>query len=182
MRAKPALMIVVGAVLLVAAVAGASRLFAAPAPPTVVASPNFLPLPPDTKGGQVALWGHIKSLSRKGGRFEMRFDPAWLLHGVTASRAALEDTGSSDVPNDYYIVDEGHRLLTYVVPAAAHVTVLTKGLRSTSITVSELAQIVKGRNPKHRPLFDTGNHLGFWIRVGSRYPNPALSIDQQYQP
>ena len=24
--------------------------------------------------------------------------------------------------------------------------------------------------------------FGFWIRVGDKYPNPVLSLDQQYQP
>jgi hypothetical protein len=137
-------------------------------------------LPPATKAGEVVLYGHVRSLVRKGRRFEMRFDPAWWLNGVTARRAKLEDTGSSDVPNDYYIREEGHRLLTYVVPATAVVTVLTKGIRATAITVSELAQIVKGENPKHRSLLEP--MAGFWIRVGYRYPSPVLSLEQQYQP
>jgi hypothetical protein len=47
---------------------------------------------------------------------------------------------------------------------------------------SELLQIVAGSNPKHRGLFDPRNHLGFWIRVGPKYPNPVISLDQQYQP
>lgn len=135
---------------------------------------------------EVVLFGHVKSLTRKGGRFELRFDPAWFLSGVTAERAAVEDKvlqPGEPVPNDNYIVEEGHRLLTYVVPATAHVTVVTRGTpATTAITVSELAQIVKGKNPKHRPLFAPGNGLGFWIRVGNKYPNPVLSLDQQYQP
>lgn len=137
-------------------------------------------LPPATKAGEVVLYGHIRSLARKGRRFEMRFDPAWWLTGVTASRAKLEDTGSSDVPNDYYIREEGHRQLTYVVPATAHVTVLTSGVRATAITVSELAHIARGENPEHRSLLEP--EAGFWVRVGSRYPSPVLSLDQQYQP
>jgi hypothetical protein len=134
---------------------------------------------------EIVLYGHVKSLTRKSGRFEMRFDPAWFLSGVTAERAAVEDRilqPGDPVPNDNYIVEEGHRLLTYVVAASAHVTVLTRdtGIRGTPITVSELAQIVKGRNPKHRALFEP--KVGFWIRVGHGYPNPVLSLDQQYQP
>jgi hypothetical protein len=123
-------------------------------------------------------------MTRKAGRFEMRFDPAWWLSGVAAQRAAVEDKvirPGEAVPNDYYIVEEGHRLLTYVVPATAHVTVLTGGgAHATSITVSELAQIVSGKNPKHRRLSEP--KAGFWIRIGVKYPNPALSLDQQYQP
>ena len=84
----------------------------------------------------MVLYGHIKKLTRKGGHYELCFDPAWFTSGVTASSAALEDTGSGDVPNDNYIVEEGDRLLTYLVPTSARVTVLTndaKGISSTPI-------------------------------------------------
>jgi hypothetical protein len=178
---KPMLVALVAVAAFAAAFASA-RLSAAPTSLSTAGAPTLLLLPTATPAGQTTQWGHIKSLARKSGRFEMRFDPAWLLHGVTAERAALEDTGSSDVPNDYYTLEEGHRLLTYVVAPNAHVTVLSRGLRELSIPVSELAQIVSGRNPKHRALFDRANGLGFWIRIGTKYPNPVLSLDQQYQP
>jgi len=128
------------------------------------------------------IFGHIASLSRKHGRWVMRFDPALLLRGATAAQAALEDTGSSDVPNDSYTLEESHRLLTYVVSPTATVTVLLDGLRPIEIPVSELAGIVRGKNPMHRALFDRARGLGYWIRVGDKYPNPVLSIDQQYHP
>jgi hypothetical protein len=127
------------------------------------------------------MYGHVKSITRVGRRFEMRFDPAWWLTGLAAQRAALEDTGSGDVPNDYYIVEEGHRLLTFAVLASAQVAVLTGGgIHRTQISVSELAQIVKGKNPKHRRLSEP--KAGFWIRIGEKYPNPAVTLYQQYQP
>src|SRR5205807_7616269 len=129
---------------------------------------------------QHTLWGHIKSLKRRGGHFELRFDPALWLNGVTAERAAKQD--GQQVANDYYIVDESRRQLTYVVQTNAHITVLTKGLRSLRIHPSELAEILKGKNPRHRSLYVRHYSLGFWILVGDKYPNPALSIDQQYQP
>jgi hypothetical protein len=179
---KRSLLTLAGITALAAAVSVSSTPAAAPASP---AACGFLPLPPATASHVQALWGHIRSLDRKNGRFEMRFDPAWWLGGVTASRAALEDTGSPDVPNDYYVVDESHRLLTYVVSPSARVTVLTNGNRgicATEVRVSELAQVVKGKNPKRRALLDPGNHLGFWIRIGFKYPNPVRSLDQQYQP
>ena len=112
----------------------------------------------------------------------MRFDPALLLRGATAAQVALEDTGSSDVPNDSVTLDESHRLLTYVVSPTATVTVLLQGLRPIQIPVSELAAIMQGKNPKRRALFDRARGLGYWIRVGDKYPNPVLSIDQQYHP
>jgi hypothetical protein len=133
--------------------------------------------PPATRAGQQVQFGHMKSLKRVGSRFEMRFDPAWWLSGVTAERAC----GCKPVPNDHVIVDESHRLLTYVVATNARVTVLVSTRRGvTRITVAELAQIVAGKNPRHRPLFERGGP--FWIRIGSTYPNPVLALDQQYQP
>ena len=52
-------------------------------------------LPPAAPAGQMVLYGHIKSLARKSGRFEMRFDPAWWLTGVAAEGAAVEDKAIS---------------------------------------------------------------------------------------
>ena len=134
---------------------------------------------------EVVFYGHIRSLTPKGARFELRFDPAWLLRGATAEHAAVEDKvlpPGQPVPNDSYTVEESHRLLTFVVLPSAHVTVLSKGLGATAVSVSELAQILKGSNPRHRSLFDPTNHSGFWIRVGDKYPNPVLALDQQYHP
>ncbi len=172
---KRLLLILIAAALPVAAMAGASRLAAAP---TSASAARLVPaeLPRATQAGQTTQWGHVKSLTRKGRHYEMRFDPGLFLHGVTAERAC----GCKPVPNDYYIVDESHRLLTYVVPANAPVTVITRGVSATRITVAELAQIVKGKNPKHRRLLEPT--AGFWIRIGAKYPNPALALDQQYQP
>ena len=113
----------------------------------------------------------------------MRFDPALLLSGETANKAAAED-GAVDpgqpVPNDNYRLNEGHRLLTYLVPRDAHVTVLTRhgpgSLGETPITVSELARILNGG--QHRPLFEP-LATGVWIRY---HVDTVRSIDQQYQP
>ncbi len=176
---KLSLVYLTAVVILVATVFASSRVLAAPASSAAVAKPPC---------GNERQYGHIESLTRKGGRFEMRFDPAWWLTGVQAERAAVEDRvlkPGEPVPNDYYIVEEGRRLLTYVVPASAEVTVLTRGgdparLGATAIMVSELAQIVRGKNPKHRRL--TQPKAGFWIRIGNTYPSPVLSLDQQYQP
>jgi hypothetical protein len=130
------------------------------------------------------IFGHIASLERKNGRYEMRFDPAWFTSGVTANTAAAEDgvvEPGEPVPNDNYRIDEGHRLLTYLVSPTAHVTVLTRngdpaGFGATSITVSELSQLVKGQKPVE--LFESLD-TGVWIRV---HIDTACAIDQQYQP
>jgi hypothetical protein len=129
------------------------------------------------------IFGHIDSLTQQGDHFQMRFDPAWFTSGVTANTAAAEDGAvepGQPVPNDNYDVEEGHRLLTYVVPAATPVTVLTRGgpgpLGATPITVSELERIVNGG--KHRPLFEP-LESGVWIRV---HVDTVCALDQQYRP
>jgi len=133
----------------------------------------------------VRQYGHITALGRTGGHYVLRFDPAWWLTGVVAERAAAADGAirpGEPVPNDYYIVDEGHRTLAYNVAPTARVTMIGGGaaVRPVAITVAELAQIVKGRNPRHRRLLEP--KAGFWIRVGGGYPGAVLSLDQQYQP
>jgi hypothetical protein len=144
---------------------------------------------PQKTSSQAESYGHVKSLTRKGNRYEMRLDPAWVLSGVAAEHAAVEDGAMAQgesVPNGAYRVDEGHRLLTYVVLPTAHVTVLTRGLWHTVIPVSELAQILEGKNPQHRVLFYPANSSAssaFSIRVDSKYPgSPVVSLDQAYQP
>ena len=123
-------------------------------------------------------FGHIQSLKRSEGEYVLRFDPAEHLTGVTASVAAQEDTGSGDVPNDYYVVDEGHRPFTYNVPADAHVTVLAEGVEGTPITVAQLAKIVKSGEPLGHPLFEP-LETGVWILIDV---DTVRSIDQQYVP
>jgi hypothetical protein len=165
-----------------AALLGLGRL-AAPASSSAAGSAphaGFLLLPPAAPAGQMALYGHIKTLGRgSGGRYLMRFDPAWFTSGITASRAKLADTGSADVPNDNYVIEESHRLLTYRVAKNARVTVLQNtnaGISATPITVSELARIVNGTS--RRKLFEPLDS-GIWIRVRI---DTVREVDQQYQP
>ena len=129
-------------------------------------------------------FGHITALARDGDHYTLRFDPALLLSGLTANKAAEEDGAvepGEPVPNDNYVVDEGHRTFTYVVPAGAKVTVLTKKgdpaqLGATPVTVAELARIVHGSSDLelYEPLA-----TGVWITVGG---NSVRSLDQQYRP
>jgi len=126
-------------------------------------------------------FGHVKSIKAVGGAYELRLDPAYWLEGLTAQRAAAQ--AGQTVDNDYYILDPDHRLLTYKLPANASATVLTNAsnIRSTRVPISELAQIVKGGNPKHRPLLENGSlrTLGYWVKTKI---DTVVSIDQQYQP
>ncbi|HEU4943197.1 MAG TPA: hypothetical protein VFT18_08010, partial [Gaiellaceae bacterium] len=126
-------------------------------------------------------FGYVKSLEREDDGYRMRFDPAWFLSGETAKVAAAEDGAvepGEPVPNDNYRVDEGHRQLTYLVPATAEVTVLADGPNGTPIEVSQLADLVAGKNPLDHPLFEPLS-TGFWIRVDV---DTVRSLDQQYQP
>jgi hypothetical protein len=156
---RPALVLITTAALLVAAGSASSH----PSRPSDCAP--LIQLPRATPTGQFVFFGHIKSLIRKGAGYELRFDPALWLTGVTASRAKLEDEGSSDVPNDYYIREEGHRPLTYRVPATTPATVLARGTCTTRTTAAGLARSV--------------SQAGFWIRVRG---DTVRSLDQQYQP
>jgi hypothetical protein len=163
------------AVLVVAAVVGLAVLAVSAAATAI----EQLAGPPRT----IAQYGYVRSLAPAGGGYRLRFDPAFFLSGETANRAAAEDgvvPPGEPVPNDYYIRNERKKELTYTVPANAKVTVVTNdslGVRSTRIAVSELAAIVKGKNPEKRKLF--GRSLGFWARVvGDR----VTALDQQYQP
>ncbi len=130
------------------------------------------------------IFGHISSLTQKDGRYEMRFDPAWFTSGVTANTAAAEDgvvEPGEPVPNDNYRIEEGHRLLTYLMPTDADVTVLTRqgdpaNFGATPITVSELAQLVNGETPVE--LFEPLD-TGVWIRV---HIDTVCALEQQYQP
>jgi len=86
---------------------------------------------------------------------------------VTDSKAALEDTGSGDVHRTTPTPrDETHKLLTLLVPAGAHVTLLTHSTCSTRTTVAKLA---KSATPRRR----------FWIQV--RIDHRPVG-DEQYHP
>jgi hypothetical protein len=163
---KSSLIILATAATLVGVVAATSAPSRSAAAPAAKQGCSLGALPRATPAGQQSLYGHISSLTRRGNHYVLRFDPAWLLSGVTASRAALADTGSADVPNDTYTRDETHKLLTFLVPVGAHVTVLTHATCSTKTTVAKLA---KSTNPRRR----------FWIRVRI---DSVQSVDEQYHP
>ena len=138
------------------------------------AAPSGVPLlPPAARAGESVLYGHIRSLVRKGSRYEMRLDPAWWLTGVAAQRAAVEDRAiqpGEPVPNDYYIVEGGHRLLTFPVAASARASILNRQKlpHSMRTTVPRLTTLVEG------------TRFGFWVRLNKR--GTVIALDQQYQP
>lgn len=167
---RPLVMLTLAAAIAVLAIAAAGQ-----AQPRAAGTAFPGAQPSATPAGQVTLYGHIAALRRVGGHVELRFDPAWLTKGLTAQRAS----GLSSVPNDSYVVEGGHRLLTFVVAPAAKITVLTNpgtGPVSTPIKLGELTRIVNGG--AHRKLFEP-LRSGVWIRV---HVDTIRAIDQQYLP
>ena len=128
------------------------------------------------------IFGHIATLRRAGDHYDLTFDPAWFTSGVTANTAAAEAGAvepGEPVPNDNLVIDETHRLLTYLVTNDAQVTILTPEggpLYETPSSVAELERIVNGGD--HRTLFEP-LESGMWIRVHS---DTVCSLDQQYRP
>jgi hypothetical protein len=163
---KTSLIIIAAALAVVAGVSAPSATSGPTLASRAKSGCEFATLPRATPAGQQSLYGHISSLRRKGDHYLLRFDPAWLLSGLTASRASLADTGSADVPNDTYTRDEAHKVLRFVVRAHAQVTVLTHATCSTRTTVAKFAG---SATPSRR----------FWIQVRS---DTVRSIDEQYHP
>jgi hypothetical protein len=141
---------------------------------------------PQRLGGNAdqQLFGHVKSITPMTGGYLLRFDPSWLVTGITANVAAAEDDGRAcqptacqPVPNDVYDVDESHRLLTFLLPAATRGTVLVGGgLNTKTVGAAELARIVAGTSSLKlfEPLAS-----GVWIRVHS---DTVRAFAQQYRP
>ena len=127
---------------------------------------------------ETVLYGQLESLTKKGSSYELRFDAALFLGGETANAAAAEDGAvepGEPVPNDSYVVDEGHRLLTYRVPADATLTVVALGPENIPVTIEALAKMVAGdQAAPWQPITS-----GFWLRART---DRVLSLDQQYRP
>ena len=129
-------------------------------------------------------FGHIKSLTRKGGRYELRWDPAEFLSGETANLAAAQDGAvepGEPVPNDNYVVDESHRLYTYFVRPSAKVTVLTNkknGILDTPVSVAQLASLVRGKKVPGVKLYESLDS-GIWLTTDI---DTVTGIQQQYRP
>jgi len=132
---------------------------------------------------QITEFGYVQSITPKGNGYLLRFDPALWLEGLTASDAAADDgqgTRGQPVPNDYYIRNTDHKLLSYKLPANAHVTILVNQ-KTTKVTVAKLAQLLKTR-PKEcgTPyMLRAPCRLGFWLRYQI---DTVKALDQQFQP
>ena len=127
-------------------------------------------------------YGYVTSITAKGKAYVVRFDPALWLEGETANVAAAEDGAvrpGEPVPNDYWIRNPDHRLLTYKLPANAHVTVLVQQ-QTTKISVAYLARLLKtAKGCGGRFVLNPPCRNGFWLRYSI---DTVKSLDQQYQP
>jgi hypothetical protein len=132
---------------------------------------------------ELTQFGYVTAVTPTGSAYTLRFDPALWLEGQTAKVAAAEDgqiRPGQPVPNDYYIRNPDHRLLTFKLPANAHVTVLVN-LQTTKVTVTKLAHLLalKAKYPCTPYQLRLPCRLGFWL--GYRI-DTVTSLDQQYQP
>jgi hypothetical protein len=132
--------------------------------------------------GEQRLFGYVRSLTKNGNHYLLRFDPAFFLSGETANQAAARDgavpTGQP-VPNDNYVVNESRRPYVYTLTRATRIRVRLRGGHITEgspVSAATLAQLVRGRRPVE--LFE-GLDSGFWLGV---HIDQACSLSQQYHP
>lgn len=131
-----------------------------------------------------SFYGTIVSMTPdRGGGYVMRFDPAWFLSGVTANVLYAEGQHKTcapraceGVPDDYAVLEGGHRALTFLVPAATRGTVLLHGVPGTTVSVAELARYV--RQGFHAKIFEP-LISGVWIQV---HIDTVTTFRQQYRP
>jgi len=132
--------------------------------------------------GEQRLYGYVRSLTKSGNRYLLRFDPAFFLSGKTANQAAARDgvvAKGEPVPNDNYVVNESRRTYVYTLTGATRIRVLLKGgdiTKGSRVSAATLAQLVRGRHPV--TLFE-GLDSGFWLGV---HIDQACSLSQQYHP
>ena len=150
---------------------------------TVVKTTTIVKVPPPNASADQRIYGQIRAVTRDGDRYLLKIDPAWFLTGVTANVAQAEDQhmtcAPSDCPpvaNDVHVVDEGHRTLTYLLPATTRGTVLVSSTGRRTISVAQLAQLVAHRSPLK--LFEP-LQSGMWLLV---HIDTVRAFAQQYVP
>jgi hypothetical protein len=130
-------------------------------------------------------YGWIVSLRPAAGGYLLRFDPAFWLSGITANVAMAQAVHErcapakcEPVPNDHFVLDEGHETLTFVLPASTRGTVLRSGsnIAGTPISAAGLAALV-AQGPRAK-LFERLDS-GIWLRV---HNDTVLAFAQQYRP
>jgi hypothetical protein len=127
-------------------------------------------------------FGRIVKLRREGKHWVLRLDPAFIVSGRTANVAAADDgviARGEVMPNDNYVRDEAHKLLSYVVANDANVRVLTRSAGrngQSTISVAQLAAILAGTSRIR--LFEPLS-TGVWIQY---HVDTVSRIQQEYHP
>ena len=139
--------------------------------------------PPPSATGDQRIYGQIRSVRRDGDTYLLRIDPAWFLTGIAANVAQAQDEHVACAPaacppvaNDVHVVDETHRTLTYVLPAATRGTVLVTSSDRRTISANQLADLVahKSALKLFEPLAS-----GVWLLV---HIDTVKTFAQQYRP
>lgn len=141
--------------------------------------------PPLGARADQTVYGHVISAELARGGYFVHFDPASWLSGITANVAFAQSMHQTcaprscpPVPNDYYVVDDGHTQLTYFLPHATSGTVLTRSLAfpSTVVSADRFVRLVAqgAQAPLYEPLAS-----GVWMRV---HDDTITRFAQQYRP
>jgi hypothetical protein len=141
--------------------------------------------PPLGGSADQMVYGHVISAEPAKGGYFVRFDPASWLSGIAANVAFAQSMHQTcapracpPVPNDYYVVDDGHTQLTYFLPHTTSGTVLTRPLAfpGTAVSADRFVRLVAegAQAPLYEPLAS-----GVWIRI---HNDTITRFAQQYRP
>jgi hypothetical protein len=136
-------------------------------------------------GADQTAYGRVASIEPAKGGYFVHFDPASWLTGITANVAFAQSLNQTcapracaPVPNDYFVVDDGHTQLTYFMPRTTSGTVLTRSLSfpGTVVSADRLARLVAQgtKAPLYEPL-----DSGVWLRL---HGDTITRFAQQYRP
>jgi hypothetical protein len=151
-------------------------------PRAVIAADGYATAATRSAANRRSVWSHqVVEAARLGLRASVRSCRV-AARCYCERRAAVEDkviAPGEVVTNDFYIREDGHKLLTLSVPGNARVTVVTNegpDPRLTPIHVFELARVASGHRPKRQYV---NPRSGFWAYITG---NTARRLDQQYLP
>ena len=122
--------------------------------------------------------GHIRSLTRSGPNYLMRFDQVLWLSAATAKQFKREHPSSHMHTGGHIIYDPDHQLYTLIVPVQARAAIVTKTkgkIAERSISIPQLARLVAGEKVLGGKALQP--NAPFWIIFQQ---DTVVEIDQQY--